>query len=215
MKRHRLTEPEVVSGIVLRNPHRRTSAEEDIRASIKCTYDRLVQDVRTAAIKLWRKKKDGNKSALETEQIYALAAYQVTYLSTVQQEVEEKLGIKDTLDTLYNESVMLSGIPVEKNVPLGSQDAAPQITPAWVMAPLTQLITDLSYPSRGHSGGSCAASRTLPILKYTRLLRAFECLSDLTLKPLHVASAQISASYRGCMYAFTVLVPAAVQQSSL
>lgn len=130
MKRHRLTEAEAASGIVLRNPHRRTSTKEDVEASIKRAYVRLVQEVRTSATKLWRKKKDNNKSALETEQIYALAAYQVTYMSAVQQEVEEKLGLKDVLDTLYNESVMLSGIPVEENVPLSTQDAGPQITPA-------------------------------------------------------------------------------------
>lgn len=130
MKRHRLTEAEVATGIVLRNPHRRTSTEDDIESSVKRTYARLLQEVRTAAVKFWRKKKDSNKSALETDQIYALAAYQVTYLSTVQAEVEEKLGIKDALETLYNESVMLSGIPVEENVPLGTHGAGPQITPA-------------------------------------------------------------------------------------
>lgn len=130
MKGYRLTEAEVASGIVLRNPHRRTSTEEDVEASIKRAYARLVQEVRTSATKFWRKKKDSNKSALETEQIYALAAYQVTYMSAVREEVEEKLGLKDVLDTLYNESVMLSGIPVEENVPLSTQDAGPQITPA-------------------------------------------------------------------------------------
>lgn len=130
MKRHRLTETEVASGIVMRNPHRRMSTEEDTEASVKRTYARLAQEVHSAATKFWLKKKDANKSALETEQIYALAAYQVTYMSAVQQEVEEKLGIKDLLDTLYNESVMLSGTPVEENVPLRAQDSGPQITPA-------------------------------------------------------------------------------------
>lgn len=130
MKRHRLTEAEAVTGVILRNPHRRTSTEEDIEVSVKRTYSRLVQEVRASAVKFCRKKKDSNKSALETEQIYAVSAYQVTYLCAVQEEVEEKLGIKEALETLYNESVMLSGITVEENPPLSTQHAGPQISPA-------------------------------------------------------------------------------------
>lgn len=130
MKRYRLHEVEVVTGIILRNPHRRTATEEDIEVAVKRTHAQLVDEVRVTAAKFWQKKKNGNKSALDTEQIYALAAYQITYISAVREDVEEKLGIKEALATLYNESVMPSGIPVEDNVRLGSQDATPQVTPA-------------------------------------------------------------------------------------
>lgn len=100
MSRHRVTEVEVVSGIILRNPSRRRARESDEKVTSCATadskelvitnYRALCDSVKDAADAFMNDKK--LKTPLQPRQVFALAAYQVTYVDMVKRDVLLQLG---------------------------------------------------------------------------------------------------------------------------
>lgn len=110
MKRYRITEAETVGGIVLLNPRRRGHREDDLRDPVEQNYRTLANNVLDVVDKFLSKRKF--KAALTGRQIYAIAAYQITYVKPVIKAVEERLGVKDPLAEMLDATSLSNGTSV-------------------------------------------------------------------------------------------------------
>lgn len=122
MTRYRITETEVVAGVVLRNPKRRGGRDGDQKEAVENNYRALRRVVIDNATDFLAAHKF--ECALSPLQIYAIAAYQVTYVDEVRKATARRLGFKGVLAELLNaeeevkedaeEEVALAGIKQTK-----------------------------------------------------------------------------------------------------
>ncbi|BEJ13713.1 hypothetical protein CspHIS471_0308870 [Cutaneotrichosporon sp. HIS471] len=100
MARYRITEAEVVAGVVLRNPKRRGGRDGDLKEAVEHNYRALRGVVVEHVTEFLASRKF--KGAVSPLQIYAIAAYQVTYVDEVREATEKRLGIKGVLAELLD-----------------------------------------------------------------------------------------------------------------
>ncbi|KAK4684115.1 RNA-dependent RNA polymerase, partial [Tremellales sp. Uapishka_1] len=101
MNRYRITEAEVVAGIILKNQKRRRGKDADIKEPVTENYKNLAQGVLDHA-QIYLSTK-AYKNGLKPLQIFALAAYQVTFIAAIRKEVEDRLEKKDGLNAELQE----------------------------------------------------------------------------------------------------------------
>jgi len=123
MNRYRITEAEVISGIILPNPRRRRGKENDIK--VRASLDQLtVKDPVTdnyavlqrnvlQHAQAYLEKKAFKGSSIRPLQVFAIAAYQVTYTGKGK-EAEDRLGRKHADDGMgpayvYTEDTLMTG----------------------------------------------------------------------------------------------------------
>lgn len=102
MMRYRITEAEVVAGVILRNPQRRGGRDGDMKEAVEHNY-RALREVVFDHARAWLEGKKFKASILQPLQMYAIAAYQVTYVDEVREAVEKRLGIKGVLAELVDD----------------------------------------------------------------------------------------------------------------